>query len=104
MDRRATAIIVAIAVAVLSLAAVVGVAAAVRGTDDDYNGMGMMDGSTGMMDGSMGMMGSMGGMDTGAMLEYMRGVLGDEAYQRMLQQMMPWLATPAPAASPTPTQ
>lgn len=82
MDTRAKAIIAVLIAAVVGLGATVGVLAATRDGGDGA-GMGMMGSSPAGND-YMGMMRAMGGMDSGAMLQNMRGVLGDQAYQQML--------------------
>jgi hypothetical protein len=80
MPQRARIVsaILATAVAVLAIALVVVIVQ--DGTDDD--------GMPGAMAGNasyMGMMQAMGSMDSEAMLGHMREVLGDDAYQRMVQ-------------------
>jgi len=75
MNRKAKAIVVTLVAALLGLSATVAVLAA-SGDDGNMNGR---------MDGNQGMMGTMESMDSDAMMVYMRDVLGEEAYQRMLE-------------------
>ena len=74
MNRKAKAIVVTLVAALLGLSATVAVLAA-SGDEGNMNGR---------MDGNQGMMGTMESMDSDAMMVYMRDVLGEEAYQRML--------------------
>lgn len=74
MIRKTKAIVVTLVAALLGLSATVAVLAA-SGDDGDMNGR---------MDGNQGMMSTTESMDSDAMMVYMRDVLGEEAYQRML--------------------
>jgi hypothetical protein len=60
-------------------------------------------GMSGMTSGDpyMGMMQSMGNMDSDAMLEHMREILGEDGYQRMLAHMADHRNNAAPTTGPT---
>lgn len=82
MNNQAKIVIGAIA----ALAAILAIGLAVSLANDDDMGMGAgMSMSNGNH--SMGMMQAMGDMDSDAMLEHMRQVLGEDGYQRMLAHM-----------------
>ena len=72
--------------ALAALAAILAIGLVVSLASDDDMGMG---GNMGMNNGnhSMAMMQAMGNMDSDAMLDHMRQILGEEAYQRMLSHM-----------------
>lgn len=82
MNNQAKIVIGAMA----ALAAILAVGLAVSLASDDGMGMG---GGMSMSDAnhSMGMMQAMGDMDSDAVLEHMRQVLGEDGYQRMLAHM-----------------
>jgi len=85
MNRQAKIIIGALAGVVFAL----GVALTVTFATGDDLVMPGMSGMSGMSSGddSMRMMMAMGNMDSAAMLEHMRQVLGEDGYQRMLDHM-----------------
>ena len=74
---RVTIAVLAFAVVMLAVALVV----ALHDDDDDDSTLAGMPGSGPYM----GMMQAMGGMDSDAMLAQMRGALGDDAYEQMMQ-------------------
>ena len=76
MTQQAKVIIAALAAIAVGLAIGLVVSLAIDDDDMDMNG-----------NHSMGMMQSMGNMDSDAMLEHMREVLGEDGYQRMLGHM-----------------
>lgn len=79
MSRYAIATIAVLVVATVALAVTLGI---VLATDDDGSA-----GNHPMGDGYAGMMGAMAAMDSDAMLERMREVLGEEGFQAMLEHM-----------------
>ena len=79
-DGRVLVLVGGLTLAVVGLAVALGV---VMVSDHDNR----MDGSMAGGSGYAGMMGAMGTMDSGAMLQHMKEVLGDDAYARMLQHM-----------------
>ncbi len=80
MTRRAVAATAILGVSTVALAVALGVVLATG--DDSSNDDAHVSGN-----GYAGMMGAMAGMDSDAMLERMREVLGDAGYAAMLQHM-----------------
>jgi hypothetical protein len=80
MPRLAVAAISVLGVSTVALAVALAVVLATDddGADDDVHAMG---------NGYAGMMGAMAMMDSDAMLERMREVLGEDGYEAMLQHM-----------------
>jgi hypothetical protein len=76
MNQQAKIIIAALTAVVVALA--IGLLASLAMDDDDFG----MNGNH-----SMGMMQAMGNMNSDAMIEHMREVLGEDGYQRMLGHM-----------------
>lgn len=78
MNQQAKIIIAALSALAVILVIGLAVSLAMDGDDMHTNANG---------DHFMGMMQSMGNMDSDAMLEHMREVLGEDGYQRMLSHM-----------------
>lgn len=87
MSRRITIIVAALVAAVVGLTITLGLVIA----SDDDDGGGQMSGAMDMTSddagNAAGMMQAMGAMDSDAMLEHMREVLGEDGYQRMLAHL-----------------
>ncbi len=81
MLSRTGILIGGLGIAVVALAVALGVALATGDDDNDDHSMLMNQG------GYAGMMGAMGSMDSDAMLQQMRGVLGEDAFKVMQQHM-----------------
>ena len=83
MNTRTTIAIGGLLAAVVAFAVALGVVFAT----DDANGAGGIRHGMAASDGSMGMMDAMGDMDSGPFVEYMRDVLGEDGFGRMLDHM-----------------
>jgi hypothetical protein len=81
MTAQTRIIVGGLLAAVVTLGAVLGV---VLATDDGNGDRDSRPHAMDTDDGFMGMMGAMAGMDSDAMLDHMRDVLGEDGYQRML--------------------
>ena len=83
MNARTTIAIGGLLAVVVGLGVALGVVLAT----DDANDAGSVGHRMAAGDGSMGMMVAMGGMDSGTFVEYMRDVLGEDGFGRMLDHM-----------------
>lgn len=92
-------IIGALVATVVGLGITLGIVLATDGDDGIQ-----MPQSMNQQDSYMGMMQSMGAMDSEAMLEHMRDVLGDEGYSRMLEHLREHRSGDAMSANPRSTR